>query len=352
MAYKKIDNDYVDGSYVDGQSLPSALTHRLVHNAQWLLNNRLKKHTVNYDGSGYSTSISDVNAGITDNNLGYTTTIGKSKVKDPNTIGLQFSTGPAEPLCIPPILWPLSARAGQIQLTLAMAALNASVEVWVYGRIGSRIFGTSLTGAGYLDNSGIWQFNDDAKASSAYVEVTTSLPTNKLYSPVRLTLDVGRAPVSDNDYGKHSDEDGSELLELYVCFHSKQGSLDFAAKADGSNVALGGYEGATLQCRSIDKTYQDLQIAGFNPCTFHRWVDTTNIIDGISGDREDNTGIVTLRHVLQARPADFSDTSNGGAVFVVHPPLPALAGINQDTTMAFYECGVARLGSITIEELP
>ena len=351
MAYKNIDNDYADSNYTDGQSLPSALAHRLVHNGQWLLNNRLKKYAINYDGSGITTKFTDVQAGITSGNKGYVTPIGKSTIAEPNAIGLQFSTGPAEPLCLPPIMWPLSARAGQIRFTLAMAALNASVEVFVFGRLGSRIFGSTLEGSGYLDDDGIWQFNDDVKTSDQYVEVTTSLPTNKLYSPVQVTLDVGRAPVSDIDWGKHGSEDPGTPLELYICFHSKQGSLDKTVKADGTNVPLGGFEGATVQCREIDLTYQDLQTAGFNPCTYHRWLDISNVIDGISSDREDNTGIAPLRHVLQARPADFSDTSVGGAVFVIHPPLAALAGFTQEASLALYECGVARLGSITIEEL-
>lgn len=352
MAYKNIDNDYADANYADGQSLPSALAHRLVHNGQWLLNNRLKKYAINYDGSGYTGLFSEAQTGITSNLKGYSNLIGKSKTTDANTQGLQFSTGPAEPLCIPPIMWPLSARAGRIRFTLAMAALSAPVEVYVFGRLGSRIFGAPLEGAGFVDDDGIWQFHEDVKTSDQYVEVTTSLPTNKMYSPVQLTLDVGRAPVSDIDWGKHGSEDPGTPLELYICFHSKQGSLDFSAKTDPRTSPLGGFEGGTVQIRELDGTYRDFQISdNVNPCTFHRWIDITNIIDGISSEREDNTGIAPLRHVLQIRPADFSDITTGGAVFVIHPPLAALAGFRQDSNLNFYECGIARLGSITIEEL-
>ena len=355
MTYLKIDSDYINANYSDGQSLPSALAKRLINNVDHSLKNRLKKTVVNYNGYGYG-DITMYSARATDNSNGYFTNLGLTYQKDDNTRGLQFSTPPGECICIPPVLFPLSSKTKKLKFTIAMAAEQASVEVYAFARLGDRFFGLPPDQVSYLDSDGILQFSDDAKTGNNYVEVTTAKLTNKLFMPVELTLNVNRAAVSDLDYGKHSSGDSSEQLEIFFCFHSKQGSIDFTAKADSSaNFPLGGYGGALLSIREIDGTYAGIATAGpsyYNPSTYHRWIKIDEIIDGLPSNASNIPGIRYFKHVVQLRPRDSSNLNSGGAVFAIYPPLDsALSGFAEGAGLSIYECGLAKVGSITIQEV-
>lgn len=355
MAYKKIDSDYVNANYEDGQSLPSAFTNRLVNNVDFTLKNRLKTTVVNYNGYGFG-DFTMYSTRATADSSGYFTNLGLTVQRDPNTQGFQFSTPPSEALTIPPILFPLSSRTDKVKLTIAMAAEAASVEVYAFARLGDRFFGLPVDGATYLDDNGILQFTDEVKTDSNYVEVTTATLANKLFMPVELSLSVPRAAVSDIDYGKHNSGNENEVLEIFICFHSKLGELDFTAKADSSaNFPLGGYGGALLSIREIDGTYSSIATAGpnyYNPSTYHRWIKIDETIDSLPANPVDIPGIRDYKHVVQLRPRDATDLTSGGAVFAIFPPLDsALSGFAEGTGLSIYNCGIAKIGSITIKEI-
>jgi len=358
MPYKRIDSDFFDADFVDGASLPSALLNQLSDNTEHNLNGRLKKGSVQYYGHGYGAQ-SLVMTGATASLTPYRALFGGIQQTDPNTVGLQFSTPPQGPICTPPILWPLSSRTKKVQLTIAMNALQAPVDVYVFGRIGGRFFGVPPSHAGYLnDLTGRYEWSDEVLTSPAYKQVGTTTLANKLYNPVVLELDVERAPISDKDYAKHRPGDGGEVLELFVCYLSTIGELDFTAKhkAPGSgNDPLGTYGGGIVGIRSSDGSYFDLaQTAGnyHNPGTFHRWLEMPDVNEGLPFAEEDTPGLFRWSHVIQIRPDDASNTKTRGAHFAIWPPLGDYpSGITEQTTMNFYLCGVARVGSVTIEEL-
>lgn len=358
MTYKRIDSDFWDSDFIDGASLPSAILNQLSDNTEKNLNERLKKGSVQYFGHGYG-SVSITMTGATASLTPYTALFGGIQQTDPNTVGLQFSTPPQGPICTPPILWPLSSRTKKVQLTIAMNALQAPVDVYVFGRIGGRFFGVPPGRAGYLDDAtGRFVWSDEVTSSAAYKQVGTTTLANKLYNPVVLELDVERAPISDKDYSKHRPNDGPEVLELFVCYLSTLGELDFTAKhktGGSSDDPLGTYGGGIVGIRASDGSYADLaeSVGNYhNPGTFHRWLLMDDINEGLPAAPEDTPGLFRWSHVIQLRPDNAADTSQKGAHMAIWPPLSSYpAGIAEDTDMQFYFCGVARVGSITIEEL-
>lgn len=358
MTYKKIDSEYTTTgqTYKDGQPLSSALTKRLVNNADHCLNNRLKTTVISYGTFGYSSDFTAITRGFTANLLDMPARYGGAFQRDPNSKGLQFSTPPTNPICIPPVLFPLSARANKLKFTIAMNASEAPVEVYVFAKLGNRFFNAPVSEVGYVDNDGIWQFNEDVKASDSYVEVGTATPTGlRQFHPVTCSIPVERAAVSDVDYGKHGSEDSDEVLEIFFCFHSTIGSLDYTAKNDSTNFPLGGYGGALVSIREIDGTYTDLaQTAGSynNPGTYHRWIQMTSELDSLPTEDGFLQALRPYRHIVQLRPRNPANLSSGGAVFAIYPPLDAaLSGFEEATDINVYDCGIASIGSITIQEV-
>ena len=358
MTYKKIDSEYTTTgqAYKDGQPLSSALAKRLVNNADHCLNNRLKTTVLSYGTFGYTTSSTVVERGLTANLAGMFTDFGGAVQRDPNSKGLQFSTAPTGPICIPPVLFPLSARANKLQFTIAMNASEAPVEVYVFAKLGDRFFNPPPSEVGFVDDDGIFQFTDEVKATDSYVEVGTATPTGaRLFHPVKISLPVERAAVSDIDYGKHSSADTDSPLQIFFCFKSTLGSLDYTGKSDSSNFPLGGYGGAMVSIREIDGTYTDLaQTAGSynNPGTYHRWIKMTSRLDSLPLTNDFLPALRQYRHIVQLRPREAANLSSGGAVFAIYPPLPsALSGFEEDTDIGVYNCGVATVGSITIQEV-
>jgi hypothetical protein len=358
MTYKKIDSEYTTtgGTYKDGQPLSSALAKRLVNNADHCLNNRLKTTVLSYGTFGYTADSATITKGQTANLLDMPARFGGAFQRDPNSKGLQFSTPPTSPICIPPVLFPLSARANKLKFTIAMNASEAPVEVYVFARLGDRFFNQPISQAGYVDDDGIFQFSDETKATDSYVEVGTATPTGtRQFHPVQVSLPVARAAISDVDYGKHSSSDASTPLEIFFCFKSTIGSLDYTGKSDSSNFPLGGYGGTLVSIREIDGTYTDLaQTAGSynNPGTYHRWIKMTSRLDSLPLTNDFLPALRQYRHIVQLRPRNPANLSSGGAVFAIYPPLPsALSGFEEDTDIGVYHCGVASVGSITIQEV-
>jgi hypothetical protein len=358
MTYKKIDSEYTTtgGTYKDGQPLPSALTKRLVNNADHCLNNRLKTTVLSYGTFGYTTTFSNFDRGLTANLLDMPARYGGAFQRDPNSKGLQFSTPPTNPICIPPVLFPLSSRANKLKFTIAMNASEAPVEVYVFAKLGDRFFNPPPAQVGYIDDDGIFQYNEDIKASDSYVEVGTATPAGtRQFHPVTCSIDIGRTRAADIDYGKHNSSDDSFPLEIFFCFHSTEGSLDYTAKNDSTNFPLGGYGGALVSIREIDGTYTDLaQTAGSynNPGTYHRWIKMTSRLDSLPLTNDFLPALRQYRHIVQLRPRNAANLSSGGAVFAIYPPLDAaLSGFEEDTDIQVYNCGVASIGSITIQEV-
>lgn len=344
MAYTPIDTELYDGNEFNGMPLSSAVMRALAENADYSAQNRLKRHTINYNELGeIGTDIKTKLPTVTTNLTGSSMVYGFTEQVDPNTIGLQFSTPAQDILTLPPILWPLSAQCNQIKVLLNMACFNGDMDVYVFGRLDGDYVGVPVTQAVYPDSDGVLQFNAEAQASDSYVQVGTSTTVYSSGTPVVLTLDLTEG---EHDYSFHVEGvDSSRMLELFICFHSRLGSLDYTGKiGDGGNQAGG------LMIEEGTFTYDSIAISGgsHNPATFHRWLKFTQYIGGI-GEVGQNQ---PYRHVVQLRPGDLSDPESADkAKYVIWPRLQALPVIADDVAIQVYQIGYASLMSITIQEM-
>ena len=350
MTHRAIDKDYIDGDGFDGQPLASAFGQQLTENAQWLLENRLKRRIISYDQVGRFDV--DISAAPPSDNTGvdgFKALTGQTAgYIDPDTIGLTFSTPPNDILCLPPIPWALSSYANRLKITLSMRALAAPVEVVVFAKSkGGAFYGQLPRNVSYLDGDGVIQFSSDFVANSnQYIEVGTGSNAYSIFNPVEVEVPIDIP--SGRDHGLASLGETQGPINIFVCFHSTQGSLDYVGKlaaagnqADGTLLEEGTY------------TYNSLAITPaikYNPGSFHRWIQFETTVPGLSPTL---TPIYTdpFKHIIQLRPGDLSDpTSADKAKYVCFPPLRPDSLWSENTNINIYKCGVAQLASITIQE--
>jgi hypothetical protein len=349
MAYKNIDLDYIDGDGFDGQPLASAFGQQLTENAQWLLDNRLKRRIISYDQVGRFDV--DISGAPPSNNTGvdgFKALTGQAAgYIDPDTIGLTFSTPPNDILCLPPIPWALSSHANKITITLSMRALEAPVEVYVFATTPEgAFFGSPPRNVTFLDADGVTQFSSNATSSDQYVEVGTTANAFSIFNPVQVDIPIDIPLVKDRALADLGETQGP--INIYVCFHSTQGSLDYVGKfaaagnqADGTLLEEGTY------------TYNSLAIAPatkYNPGSFHRWIQFETTVPGLSPTLTPRY-TDPFKHVIQLRPGDLSDpTSADTAKYVCFPPLRPDSLWSESTNINIYKCGIAQVASITIQE--
>lgn len=345
MAYKPIDKDIFDGEAFDGQPLSSAMLRALANNADYCAENRLKRHTLTYTPTAtVATTVSSSPPTDTSSITGFYSTIGTTSATDSNTIGLQFSTPAQDVLCLPPILWPLSSTANQLKVILNMASTNGIMDVYVFGRIRDQYIGFPIDAVTYIDSDGVIAFNDLASGADNYVRVGTSSPTYSTTCPVILTLDL--EPAYKDLSLQVPGQDSSNQLELFICFHSNIGTLDYTGK-----FADGGLRAGGLMLEEGTFTYDSLAISGgtrHNPSTFHRWLKFTQAHGGIGQVGQDQP----YRHVVQLRPGDLTTpNSTDKARYVIWPRLPDLPVWADDAAIEVYNIAYATVQSITIQEM-
>ena len=349
MTYRPIDLDYIDGNGFDGQPLASAFGQQLTENAQWLLDNRLKRRIISYDQvARYVETISDPVPTDETTLTGFKSLTGQSSgYLDPDTIGLTFSTPANDVLCLPPIPWVLSSHANSIKITLSMRALEAPVEVFVFARSqGGAFFGTPPRNVTYLDDDGVIQFSSEITSSSQYVEVGTSTNAYSIFNPVQVEIPINIPSSRDRSVASIGEDPGP--ISIYICFHSTQGALDYVGK-----IAFGGNQAEGTLIEEGTYTYDSLAISPatkYNPGSFHRWIQMETTVPGL-GPTITPRYTEPFKHVIQLRPGDLSDpTSADKAKYVCFPPLRPDSLWSEDTNMNIYYCGIAQLASIAIQE--
>jgi len=349
MAYKNIDLDYIDGDGFDGQPLASAFGQQLTENAQWLLENRLKRRVISYDQvARYTQTILDPPPSDETTVTGFKSQTGQSAgYFDPDTIGLTFSTPPNDILCLPPIPWALSSYANNIKITLSMRALEAPVEVYVFATSQNGAFyGSPPRNVTFLDGDGVTQFSSNATSSDQYVEVGTSTNAYSIFNPVQVEIPFDIPAPTDRGLADLGETQGP--INIYVCFHSTQGSLDYVGKF----AAAGSQADGTL-LEDGTNTYNSLAIAPatkYNPASFHRWIQFETTVPGLSPTLTPRY-TDPFKHVIQLRPGDLDDpTSADIAKYVCFPPLRPDSLWSENTNINIYKCGIAQVASITIQE--
>ena len=349
MTYKPIDLDYVVGDGFDEQPFASAWGKQLGENADYTLQKRLKRRVISYDQvARYTETISDPPPSDETTVTGFKSLTGLSSgYLDPDTIGLTFSTPPNDVICLPPVLWPLSSHVNSIKITLSMRALQAPVEVFAFATTnGGAFFGTQPSAVTYLDADGVIQFSSEATASDQYVSVGTSSNAYSVFNPVQVEVPIRIPRPVDNGLARLGEDRGP--IRIFVCFHSTQGSLDYVGKlaaagrqADGTLMEEGTYTYDSLACVPATK---------YNPGSFHRWIQMETVVPGLSPTLAP-TYTDPFKHVIQLRPGDLSDPQGTDkAKYVCWPPLRPDSLWSENASMNIYECGVAQIASITIEE--
>ena len=349
MTYKPIDLDYIVADGFDEQPFASAWGKQLGENADYTLQKRLKRRVISYDQvARYTETISDPPPSDETTVTGFKSLTGLSSgYLDPDTIGLTFSTPPNDVICLPPVLWPLSSHANSIKITLSMRALQAPVEVFAFATTtGGAFFGTQPSAVTYLDADGVIQFSSEATASDQYVSVGTSSNAYSIFNPVQVEVPIRIPRPVDNGLARFGEDRGP--IRIFICFHSTQGSLDYVGKlaaagrqADGTLMEEGTYTYDSLACVPATK---------YNPGSFHRWIQMETVVPGLSPTLAP-TYTDPFKHVIQLRPGDLSDPQGTDkAKYVCWPPLRPDSLWSENASMNIYECGVAQIASITIEE--
>ena len=349
MTYRNIDLDYIDGDGFDGQPLASAFGQQLTENAQWLLDNRLKRRIISYDQVGrFGDEISGAPPSDSTNVDGFKALTGQTAgYKDPDTIGLTFSTPPNDILCLPPIPWALSSHANQLKITLSMRALEAPVEVFVFATSQDGAFyGQVPRNITYLDENGVTQFSSNATSSDQYVEVGTTANAFSIFNPVQAEIPINIPSPRDRGLADLGETQGP--INIYVCFHSTQGDLDYVGK-----IAAAGSQAEGTLIEEGTYTYDSLAITPatkYNPGSFHRWLQLETVVPGLSPTLTPRY-TEPFKHIIQLRPGDLDDpTSADTAKYVCFPPLRPDSLWSEDTNINIYKCGIAQIASITIQE--
>ena len=349
MTYRNIDLDYIDGDGFDEQPLASAFGQQLTENAQWLLDNRLKRRIISYDQVGrFDVGISEAppsdNTGVD----GFKALTGQSAgYIDPDTIGLTFSTPPNDILCLPPIPWALSSHANSLKITLSMRALEATVEVYVFATtLDGAFFGQPPRNVTYLDEDGVTQFSSNATSSDQYVKVGTTANAFSIFNPVQAEIPINIPSPRDRGLAELGETQGP--INIYICFHSTQGDLDYVGK-----IAAAGSQAEGTLIEEGTYTYDSLAITPatkYNPGSFHRWLQLETVVPGLSPTLTPRF-TEPFKHIIQLRPGDLDDpTSLDKAKYVCFPPLRPDSLWSEDTNINIYKCGIAQIASITIQE--
>lgn len=353
MTYRPIDLELVEDNAFDGQPLPSALGVSLVQNLSGSTANRMKRHSITYGNLGLSGSFDGSNPpdeyGMA-NLQGFSGSVGMVMQNDPDTIGLTFSTPPNDMITLPPIMWPTSANCNNIKIILNMRAMHANVEVFAFVReAGSIVGGVAPSTAASVRSSGLLEFNSEVQSEDYYVDVGTSTPTESYFTPVELNIAIPSVARNDGGIQRPGEQRGPS--QIFICFHSKLGGLDYTGKLESSGGNQLGGSFLTEGTFTWDSIAGPGASTQYNPAGFHRWIKPTSVIDAAA------QGEVTIisrpyMHVVQVRPGDFSDPigTSEKARYVVWPPMEDRPIWAPDTALEVYKIGVAQIASITIQE--
>ncbi len=325
----------------DESPLSSGLGVDLKSNADHVLANRLKRHSVTYNLGPTSSGGGTPPAG--DSTLvGPTLPVAGSSASDPEAIGLKLSSPPTMPLSIDLGSWPLSSQATSIRVVVGCSTAVADVDLFAYALADGG--STPLSPLRHLvpDEDGKVSFSNTLKATDAHATVGTSSPSGTQDSkPVALTIDLGSA--TGTDYGHQGDPGGRRSFRLFLCILSTAGALDGSLSQGGVSSFQEGGRRINFVA-GFDSTW------GINPGPLHRWIK----FPGNADDEILNTSdawVPKWRGVLQARPADLANpASSPSTSFVIHPSIGLDSALRTNTDFEIYTVGTITIHSITIQE--
>jgi hypothetical protein len=326
---------------VDEGTLSAGFGTDLEVNADHVLANRLKRHSVTYPLGPTSTSGGTPPVG--DSTLvGPTLPVAGSSASDPEAIGLKLSSPPTTPIVRRLGTWPLSARATSIRVVVGCTTTTADVDLYAVAVINGQVTPAHPMHHLISDSDGLVGFDSAVTASSSYARVGTSTPAagTQNAKPVVLTIDLGSAPRTD--YGFHGPPDASRVCSVFLCILSREGALDGVQSQ--SSVAEFEESGRRLTTATALSNWP------VNPGPLHRWLKfPSNGDDAVL--RTADAWLPRWRGVVQLRPTDMDNPGTSNAVFVVHPPIELTSAIRTDADFEIYTCGTITIHSTTVQEV-
>jgi hypothetical protein len=353
MAY----TPFSTGSIYNGSPLNALYGKTLWSNMQHSAQNRLKKFALTYYPTAHSTigSATTVPPSYDTTLQGMSGTLWDGEKPDPNTVGLQFSSSPVEPICLPPISWPLSAHANTIKINMNLRVDLADVDVYAYARIGQAYYPASVS-----DNSlvldGEIQFYPRIKDSDSFVTVGTSTATNTDSTYIQLEIGLGGAQ-GFKDTAVHNtsmDPIVGRSCELFIAFQSREG--DKVIVTDQPVIASLNNNGSLIGTDIEWDSFQDF-LAGLGEVTitggdfsglnnWHTWAvfDTTVDIGGTLQASQ------SKRQIIQHRPSNTQDITGSFVNHVISPPILDIEPFHSGSEYDYYHCGKVTLYSVFVEE--
>jgi hypothetical protein len=363
MAYIPIDNEN-EFSLGSNPAVSSAIIKRLSDNAADMQTNRFLRHGASYHIGGVQGVLADI---VGDDFVGYPDDF---KIGgNPETIGLQFSTHVAHPMCLP-FTWMPSALADKITVRIACKIENAPMDLFAlaydprgpsYSPLWPDYDPNATTySVRNLDtpNSGTSVFNTIAKIQQTYLELPVfssgvSETDDMQFFEVEIPLNnlSGRGTYSDSLSVTTLDNNGNGDFRsniqrqnfIVLCFASR---MD---ETSGQTVQVEGIRYGRKAIR-IDETVTPFLPNG--PGKFHAMVKIENGVFA-NGEYKD-----TWHHVIQARPFDVNNNAfgNNDVEFYIWPAipesfnLPFTPGLTNEQLITYYPLSKCTLYSVTIEE--
>lgn len=306
IPYRPISRDITPSYLGTEYSVPSALGRRLVDNGQFLLKERLPKTAIAYDAGPTNAALSG-NPDATDL-TGYRGDVAGTASFDTETIGLQFSTHPGNPLVLP-IPFERTGWGNKIRVFLSLVCTDTLNIAAAYTRNGitQPTVLPNVNRSTYL-GSGFYNSTELGEATVTIADTATTGTSGVSY----VVLDINIPSLAD---GRTAEDQRST-------FDSEAGTKDgfvllyFASEVDLPSSDLDSINTIKNNGYTIvmDSDFSKFAPAS-NPGKLHKLIrcDIKN----------DPNATVTYHHVIQYVPLDPDDPYGVGSlgVFHIHPPI-------------------------------
>lgn len=322
-SYKPIDN--ASGApgqwHANDNPLGAAIANRLINNTQWIVQNRLSKHSKSWDATRSTDTTLTIFSDATDGSTlsGYQGYLGGgSLVSDPDTIGVQFSTHPGTPMTIP-LGWKLSPGARYLTIRVAMRVENANGGMAAFCRVNGDNF-PSLPISDEVNTDTFEPpsdfFNTETRAATdAYKEVTlTSVDGTNGTSYYELQIEVqpedGDPRLTGDFYMDLGYE--SDNCHVFLCFQSGYDPVGGTEAVNSTAPALSRGNRALKTSDNMTK-----YASNTNPGKLHKVIKLTHT---------DTARTETWHHVVQLRPFDATVapfSASNPSEYILWPSIPS-----------------------------
>lgn len=341
IAYKPISRDEPVGITGVNNSMPAALGRRVADNSQFLLQERLPKTAIAFNGAATNTNLAG-NPDASDLAGYYGRVGGGSTIQDPNTIGLQFSTHPGNPLIVPiPFQWTGLGNTIRVFISLACTDTVSIGASYFNGEATFPNIVPDLDRNTYLGSG----FFNQADLGSAAIDIgdTATFGTAGV-SYVMLDIKPPNFPAGqfedrkDTFVSEAATKNGIILLTISSHLGSSAGTETINdILADGYLIQMGA-------------NFAKYAPAGTeNPGKFHK-------VAKLTIKNSPNT-TETYHHVIQYRPADINDPWGASVLgqFAIHPPIyrPYLDNSNVEIgdTFELFDITKITLFGVSVQEM-